>query len=259
MNTDYLSVTELSGDVIAYEQLERICNRYYWAGKQCIQKDVLEVACGTGQGLGYLSKLAKTIKAGDHSHKIIQLARKHYGEKIALYQFDAQKIPFEDKSIDIIIIFEAIYYLPNAARFASECRRVLRKGGKVLISTANKDLFDFNPSPFSYKYYGTMELNDLFSLHGFSVECFGNTPVDTISLRQRILRPIKKLAVKLDLIPKTTSGKKFLKRIVFGKMVRMPVEITEGMVPYVEPAKIPINQPDQKHKVIYCIATLHKE
>ncbi|MCD6265910.1 MAG: BrnT family toxin [Deltaproteobacteria bacterium] len=28
-----------------------------------------------------------------------------------------------------------------------DCVRVLRPGGKVLIATANKDLYDFNPSP----------------------------------------------------------------------------------------------------------------
>ena len=67
---DYLAVTELSGDEVSQEQVDRICNRYYWAGKYCAGKDVLEVACGTGQGLGYLSKLAKSLNAGDFSEEI---------------------------------------------------------------------------------------------------------------------------------------------------------------------------------------------
>ena len=40
-----------------------------------------------------------------------------------------------------------------------------------------------------------------------------------------MLRPIKKLAVMLGIMPKTTAGKKWLKRIVFGGLVKMPVEI----------------------------------
>lgn len=73
-------------------------------------------------------------------------------------QFDAQNMPHADNSMDVIIIFEAIYYLPSAERFVSECKRVLRDGGRVLVVTANKDLYDFNPSPHSYKYYGVIEL-----------------------------------------------------------------------------------------------------
>ena len=36
---------------------------------------------------------------------------------------------------------------------------------------------------------------------------------------------IEFLAVMLGLVPKTTAGKKWLKRIVFGNLVRMPAEI----------------------------------
>lgn len=252
---NYLAVTELSGDEVSQEQVERICNRYYWAGTYCNDKDVLEAACGSGQGLGYLAKLAKSISAGDYSFDILKTTRAHYGDRIPLKQFDAQDIPYQDNSMDVIILFEAIYYLPSAEKFVSECRRVLRNGGKVLIATANKDLYDFNPSPDSYKYYGTVELNEIFSRKGFIVECFGNTPINILSWRQKVFRPVKKLAVKLNLVPKTTDGKKILKRIVFGKMVRMPAEIQEGMVPYMEPIKLSIEQPDKKHKVIYCAAT----
>ncbi|HEY9605363.1 MAG TPA: class I SAM-dependent methyltransferase, partial [Allocoleopsis sp.] len=219
-------------------------------------KDVLEAACGTGQGLGYLAKRAKRFSAGDYSSEILKIAKDHYGDRIELKQFDAQSLPYPDNSIDVIILFEAIYYIPSAEKFVDECRRVLRQGGKVLIATANKDLYDFNPSPYSYNYYGVVELNDLFSTRGFSVECFGNTPVTEVSLRQKILRPIKKFAVDFGLVPKTMGGKKLLKKLVFGGLVKMPAEIEEGMVPYVEPTKLPISEPDRKHKVLYCAATL---
>jgi SAM-dependent methyltransferase len=101
-------------------------------------------------------------------------------------------MPFDDKSKDVIILFEAIYYLPNVEEFIKECIRVLRPGGCVLIATANKDLYDFNPSPHSHTYYGVVELNELISSHGFKTEFFGDTPVERVPLRQRIFRPIKK-------------------------------------------------------------------
>ena len=160
---------------------------------------------------------------------------------------------------------------------------MLRPGGKVLTVTANKDLYDFNPSPHSYQYYGVVELNDLFSRHGFESEFFGDMPVGEVSMRQRVLRPVKKLAVMLGVMPKTTAGKKWLKRIVFGGLVEMPEEIgpqitqinadleaekgpqitqngkNEGCLyrgRYVEPDRISSSRPDKMHKVIYCVAIL---
>ena len=77
-----------------------------------------------------------------------------------------------------------------------------------------------------------------------------------MSIRQRALRPVKRLAVMLGVMPKTTAGKKWLKRIVFGGLVAMPAEITAETSQYVEPARISSSRPDTEHKVIYCVATL---
>ncbi len=258
MANDYISVTEIAGDEVALEQVDRMCNRYYWAGPYCMDKDVVEAACGTGQGLGYLFRMAKSFEGGDYSDAILSIARRHYGERIALRQFDAQEMPFEDKSKDVIILFEAIYYLPDAERFVRECVRVLRPGGKVLIATANKDLYDFNPSPYSYKYYGVVELKDLFARFNFKTEFFGDSPVSRVSLFQKMLMHIKKFAVIFNLIPKTMEGKKFFKRIIFGKLVKLPAEITENTMTYLKPNNIFNIEPDKVHKIIFCAATLNK-
>jgi SAM-dependent methyltransferase len=274
MDTDYVSVTEITGDEVSQEQADRLCNRYYWAGRYCLEKDVVEAACGSGQGLGYLASIARTLEAGDFSDTILSIARKHYGKRIDLRRFDAQYMPFEDKSKDVIILFEAIYYIPDAEQFVRECGRVLRPGGKVLIATANKDLYDFNPSPHSYKYYGVVELNSLFFKYGFKSAFYGDTPIDNISLRQKALRPIKKLVVISGLMPKSMAGKKLLKRFVFGGLVKMPAEIGPPItqinadskeekdvedsyrIRYVEPDRISSDTANKMYKVIYCEATL---
>lgn len=256
MATDFLSVTELSGDDVTQEQINRLCHRYYWASDYCRGKDILEVACGTGQGAGYLNSLAESYRAGDYSGEILKIARAHYGDRIVFQQFDAQEMPFLDKSLDVVLLFEAIYYIPSVKRFVEECRRLLRTGGKVLIVTANKDLFDFNPSPHSYTYLGVKELGELFCAQGFQVECFGSTPVGTLSWRQKVLRPVKKFVINSGLMPKTMAGKKLLKRLVFGSLVPMPAEISTGMIHYEPPTTLASGQADYLHKVIYCVASL---
>ena len=254
MNNDYVSVTEIAGDEVTQEQIGRICNRYYWAGEYCSGKDMLEAACGTGQGLGYLHKIARSLEAGDYSETILSIARHHYGNRIPLRQFDAQNMPFDDQSKDVILLFEALYYLPDATLFAKECVRVLRPGGVALVVTANKDLYDFNPSPHSYEYYGAVELNQLFSSAGFQVRCYGDTPVSSVSLKQKLLRPVKKAVISLGLMPRSMAGKKLLKRLVFGNMVIMPAEITPETSVYTPPVPIGTETPDNRHKVIYCEA-----
>ena len=253
-STDYLSVTELSGTEVSQEQVDRISHRYGWAGEYCRGKDVVEVACGTGQGLGYLKGLARSVEAGDVSQAIVDLANAHYGDRVNIGCFDAREMPWAEASKDVVIIFEAIYYLENFPGFIDECLRVLRPGGMLLIATANKDLSDFNPSPHSHDYYGVVELESVLGSRHFSSEYYGYMAVVESSSRQRILRPVKQMAVRLGLMPKTMAGKRLLKKLVFGGLVQMPAEITEQHLrSYAAPEKLEIAK-DTTHKVIYCAA-----
>ena len=173
MSNNFLEFTEIAGDMVSQEQVDRIARRYYWAAEYCQEKDVLEVACGSGQGVGYLASTAKSLVAGDFSGSTIDIARKHYGQRFHFEEFDAQIMPFTAASFDVVLIFEALYYLPDPESFFAECKRVLRPGGVLLISNANKDLYDFNPSPHSHTYHGVMELERVSRQHGFtSINCF---------------------------------------------------------------------------------------
>lgn len=256
MSQDFVSLTEVAGDDVSAEQIERMARRYFWAGQYCKDRDVLEVACGSGQGVGYLASQARSMTAGDYSAPLLEMARQHYGSRVRFEQFDAQQMPFPDRSFDVVVIFEAIYYIPDADRFFAEARRVLRPGGQLLIATANKDLFDFNPSPHSHQYFGVMEFERTLAAHGFTCRYWGDTPLEGVSLIQRVLRPIKALAVKFNLIPDSMAGKKLLKRLVFGGLQKMPSEITGASAPRVAPIPLSAGEPDRAHKVLFCAASL---
>lgn len=254
---DYSSVTELANDEVSHEQVERLAHRYNWASSYCPGKDVLEIACGAGQGLGFLVGIARSLSAGDITSTLVDRARAHYAGRMPIEIMDAMQLPVPPGSVDVVILFEAIYYLPSAEKFLAECRRVLRPGGAVLIATANKDLYDFNPSPLSTQYFGVPELDYLLGRQGFTGRFFGAYPVSSVSVRQKILRPLKTLAVKLNLMPKTMAGKKWLKRLVFGDLTRMPPEIDPRQYAYLPPVEIPSRDVDRHYKVIYCAASLN--
>jgi len=74
-----------------------------------------------------------------------------------------------------------------------------------------------------------------------------------------LLRPIKKLAVVLGVIPKTMTGKRFLKRLVFGRLVTMPADIDDADFFYTPPEPLDPAVPDRNYKVIYCVATLNPQ
>lgn len=253
---NFVEVTEVAGDEVSAEQVERIAHRYRWALGYCRGKDVLEAACGSGQGIGMLARAARSLVAGDYSEDLLAVARRHYGDRFSFRRFDAEDMPYDDGAFDVVILFEALYYLARPERFVEECRRVVRPGGAVLIACANRDLYDFNPSPHSHAAYGTVELRELFKDAGFIVQCFGHLRTDRLDLRQRLLRPAKRIAVSLGLMPRTMHGKKLLKRLVFGRLVAMPHELAEDDAPFAPPAPIPIDRPDRAHKVIYCVARL---
>jgi SAM-dependent methyltransferase len=257
MTPNFVSVTEISGDDVTQEQVERLARRYYWAADYCRGKDVLEVACGAAQGLGYLASVARSVNVGDYCRPLLDIARQHYNGRFRFLHFDAHQLPFADASFDVVLICEALYYLADVDRFFLETRRVLRPGGTLLVVTANKDLFDFNPSPYSTRYLGVVELRETLARHGFAApQFFGDTPVGAASGRQRLLRPVKAVAARLGLIPKSMRGKKLLKKLVFGGLVKMPSEITGDTARRVPVTTVPAGSANRDHKVILCAAVL---
>jgi SAM-dependent methyltransferase len=254
--TDFVDLTEVAGDEVSVEQVERLARRYYWAANYCCGKDVLEVACGCGPGAGYLQARAHNYIASDDSAALLAIARRHYGERIDFRQFDALSIPLPDNSLDVLLIMEALYYLPDLNRFFGEATRTLRPGGKLLIATANKDLYDFNPSPHSHEYLGVTEFAARLPRYGFAVETFGDTPIGEVSARQRLLRPVKAIAASANMIPSWKNGKKFVKRMVFGRLVVMPSEVLDRTAPKKSPTALSLDYPDREHKVLFCAATL---
>ncbi len=253
-NDRFLSVTELSGDEVSAEQVDRIQTRYLWAGTYCKDKDIVEVACGTGQGLGYLAKVGKSVVGGDISPKMVEAAQSHYQGRVEVKVMNAEHLPFTAESKDVVILFEALYYLKNPEVFLDEVHRVLRPGGVLLVTTANKDLYDFNPSPYSHQYWGVEELTHKLENRAFEPEFFGHINTQKVSTRQKIFRPIKRIATTFNLIPDTMAGKKLLKSIVFGRLVQMPAEIQPEGLPLENLAPLEPGHPDRAHKVILCAA-----
>lgn len=250
---DYSSVTEITGYNISRDQLQRLFTRYYFASRFCKDKDVLEVACGSGQGLGYLARYARRVVGGDFDENIVARAKEHYGDRVDIRQFDAQNLPFNNESFDVVICYEALYYFEEPGRFIQEARRILQRGGVLIICLANKDWTGFNPSPYSYNYFSVPELHALLREVGFEVSMFADSPVDDRGVKNRIINFMKWAAVRMHLIPRTMKGKETLKRLFCGKLCPLPPEITDGMAAYTPPVQISHERKNTQFKVVFAV------
>jgi ubiquinone/menaquinone biosynthesis C-methylase UbiE len=253
MGIDYTTVTEVPGNQVTQEQLERMFHRYCFASNFAEGKDVLEVACGAGLGLGYLAKKAKRVVGGDYTENLVKVAKDYYRERLPVLRLDAHGLPFGNQCLDVVILYEAIYYLTDPETFFREAKRVLRKKGVLLIATVNKDWTEFNPSPFSTSYFSVPELSELLQKNGFKVEMYGAFSVLPKSAKEKIVASIRKMAVALHLIPKTMKGKEFLKKVFYGKLKPLKGEIEEGSCEYSPPSSLPLNVPNEEYKVIYAV------
>src|SRR5262249_44365440 len=215
---------------------------------------VLEVSCGPGSGLGCLAGRASKLVAGDYCASHLAQARTHYGPSVPLVQLDATALPFRPASFDVVLLLEAIYFLPHVGAFLDSCHDALKRRGVVLVVTVNPDWEAFNPSPLSTKYWTAKELSDLLRTHQFSTEMYAGFPARDPSPRGRLAHALKRSAVKRKLIPKTMRGKQLLKRLAFGKLEPFPAEVTTETGSYQPPVRLADMRATADYKVLYAVA-----
>lgn len=230
--TRYDLVTEHPGQLASDLQLAMLRARYGWAVVHCRDANVLEVACGAGLGLEALARTARSVTAGDCDPVNLAFARSaHAGDlRTKLRQFDATDLPYEAHSFDVVLLFEALYYIPAASQFFSEAYRVLRPGGCLLLVSVNPDWSGFNPSPCSVRYHSAMELASEMSKAGFQAQLGAAFP-ESPGPRQACVRLVRKMAVRLHWIPSTMAGKRFLKRLFYGRLERVAPRLEDVAPP----------------------------
>jgi SAM-dependent methyltransferase len=171
-----------------------------------------------------------------------------------LIRLDAQTLPFRGGTFDVVILYEAIYYLEEPARFMAECKRILRPGGVVLICQPNKSLPDFHPSPHSFRYFTPPELAKLLMPLGPRTTFFGDAPVDYTSLKSKMLSFVKKTIVRMNLMPRTLKGRERLKRMIYGELLPIPPDIGTDCSSYTAPRPIAADRPDEQYRVLFAVS-----
>ena len=100
-------LTETAGTPASREGLDMLYTRYDYVRTLAAGKRVLELACGSGQGLGLIAKSAKWTVGGDIDSTLLDRAARHYGSRHPLIQLSAESLPFKSGSFDLVVLLES--------------------------------------------------------------------------------------------------------------------------------------------------------
>lgn len=99
----------------------------------------LEIAAGTGRVTRHIRErlpAAARLIASDISGDMLGEAKKKLGHLDIRWQhIDAQQLPFDDDSIDLVVCCFGYMFVPDKPKAFAEARRVLRPGGLFLFTT----------------------------------------------------------------------------------------------------------------------------
>jgi ubiquinone/menaquinone biosynthesis C-methylase UbiE len=120
---------------------------------------LLELGCGEGRGTAILGDLVDQYTAIDKIATVIERLQKKYPG----YRFESglfPPIPFPDNSFDTIVSFQVIEHLKDDQLFIQEIYRVLRPGGRALLTTPNIKM-TLSRNPWHTREYTATELSSL--------------------------------------------------------------------------------------------------
>jgi SAM-dependent methyltransferase len=145
---------------------------YEYILERCRDRVVLEAGSGEGYGANLISTVATAVTCVDYDLSAVEHTRARYSH-LTIHQANLIDLPLPDSSVDTVVNFQVIEHLWDQQAFISECLRVLRPGGELLISTPNRITFspgrDTPLNPFHTRELDPEELRELLTAAGLVV------------------------------------------------------------------------------------------
>ena len=99
-------------------------------------KTVLELATGTGLIAKHIVNAAALVEATDASAEMIAEAKRdNHSAKLHFSVQDMFRLPYADKSFDVVIVSNALHIVPRPEKALAEIRRVLKDDGVLIAPT----------------------------------------------------------------------------------------------------------------------------
>lgn len=156
-----------SGDQLTfhYELAEKFLDE-----NDILKGSILDIACGTGYGSVKFSNKFSNVYGADYDFEQILENREKYKhiENLIFQQEDIMSLSFESNKFDVILSMETIEHVdPHKA--LNELRRVLKKGGYLILSTPQNSSSSQCVNPVHLYEYSLNEIRDIISEY-FEIE-----------------------------------------------------------------------------------------
>ncbi|MFD2202032.1 class I SAM-dependent methyltransferase [Shivajiella indica] len=165
--------TEIASDkLVSDNPIHQRLLKAYIAAKPFVKGKLLEVGCGEGRGVEILMPLVEEYLGLDKIQEVIDILKKKYPEA----KFRQAIIPpfsgIEDDFFDSVVSFQVIEHIKDDRLFLEEIHRVLKPGGKAIISTPNIR-HTLSRNPWHIREYTAQQLEDLCKSIFHRVETMG--------------------------------------------------------------------------------------
>lgn len=141
----------------------------YHAAAERISGRVLEIGTGSGYGIEIIAPHATQFVTVDKHAPAPELLRL---PNVAFRQCTVPPLPFEAEHFDCVITFQVIEHIRRDADFIREIHRVLRPGGRLILTTPNAPM-SLTRNPWHVREYTAPELKQLLERVFGKVEMFG--------------------------------------------------------------------------------------
>ena len=111
---------------------------------------ILDAGCGSGPLSAALRERGAVVTGIDSSAGMVALARRRLGDDAALHVVDLNDpLPFADGAFDDVVASLVLHYLEDWGPTLAEIRRVLKPGGRLIVSVQHPfvDYAIQNPRP----------------------------------------------------------------------------------------------------------------
>jgi SAM-dependent methyltransferase len=98
------------------------------------QGRLLDVGCGSGQWLSLVAQMGWQVEGVDFDEQSVNLARQQ-GLSVHLGSLEQQNFPSE--SFHALAVSHVIEHVPDPIRTLTECARILKPGGQLVLYTPN--------------------------------------------------------------------------------------------------------------------------
>jgi len=136
--------------------------------------DVLDIGSGDGVLAELIHRHVDSYTGIDHSETIVAAARERLSlaDNCFFQQGDMHALPFESNQFDQVLMLQVLTYSPEPQTAIAEAHRVLRPGGKLLLTTLNRHSHRQQVSDFGHVNLGfdTESLKNLAESAGFNVQ-----------------------------------------------------------------------------------------